>query len=136
MNLASNFFPHLNHSGPFLGVSYIQNNTDMTLCKTKEEAKPMLYQTIIHNLTEVIIHSLPILTLTVSLLFNCHHQPQCNNTHFHKKHTHSNKLLSKCKYPIKLCSMNFSTVTGNVSCRCCRNADTAGSRQASICILL
>lgn len=80
----------------------------MTLCKTKEEVKPMLYQTITHNLTEVIIHSLSILTPTVPLLFNCRHQPQCNNIHFHKKDTHSNKLLSKCKYHIKLYSMNLN----------------------------
>lgn len=52
----------------------------MTLCKTKEEAKPMFYQTIIYNLPEVVIHPLFILTLTRSLLFNCHHQPQRNNT--------------------------------------------------------
>lgn len=59
----------------------------MTLCKNKEEVKPMLYQTIIQIFTEVIIHPLSILTLTLSLLFNCHHQPQCNNMHIHKKHT-------------------------------------------------
>lgn len=60
----------------------------MTLCETKEKAKP-IYHTIILNLAEVIIHSFSILALTVSLLFYCHHQVQRNNTYFHSVRTHT-----------------------------------------------
>lgn len=78
----------------------------MTLCETKEKAKP-IYHTIILNLTEVIIHSVSILTLTVFLLFYCHHQVQGNNTHSHSVRAHTRTVLHhrcKRKYHFKLYS--------------------------------